>query len=122
MLDMFDFNTPALLKAPAFAEPPVTPCTAPTISLQPTSQTVDTGQPVTFTAAATTETAPSVQWQLSVDHGSTWSDVAGLTSPSFSGTPTSFENGWQFRARFVNPIGSATTNAATLTVISGSSG
>jgi phospholipase C len=118
MLGMFDFSTPALLNAPAFAAPPVTPCTAPTISLHPNSQTVHAGQTVTFTAAASTETAPSVQWQLSVDHGSTWFNVAGLTSPSFSGTVTPFVNGWEVRAVFTNPIGSATTNAATLTVIS----
>ena len=118
MLDMFDFSTPALLNAPAFGAPPVTPCTAPTISLQPTNQTVDAGQPVTFTASASTETAPSVQWQLSVNNGSTWTDIAGLTSPSFSGTAIPFVNGWQFRARFTNPIGSATTSAATLTVVS----
>jgi hypothetical protein len=92
-------------------------CTAPTISRQPTSQTVHAGQTVTFTAAATSETAPSVQWQLSVNGGSTWFDVAGLTSPSLSGVATAFENGWEVRARFTNPIGSATTNPATLTVI-----
>jgi phospholipase C len=116
MLHLFDFKTPALLNPPGFAAPPVTPCTAPTISLQPNSQTVAAGQTVTFTAAASTETAPSVQWQLSVDHGLTWFDVSGLTSPSFSGTASPFVNGWQVRARFTNPIGSATTTAATLTV------
>jgi hypothetical protein len=116
MLHLFDFSTPELLNPPSFAAPSVTPCTAPTISLQPNSQTVAAGQNFTFTAAASTETAPSVQWQLSVDHGSTWFDVAGWTSPSLSGTAIPFANGWQFRARFTNPIGSATTNAATLTV------
>ena len=116
MLHLFDFESPALLNPPSFAAPPVTPCTAPTISLQPNSQTVAAGQNFTFTAAASTETAPSVQWQLSVDHGSTWFDVAGWTSANLSGTAIPFANGWQFRARFTNPIGSATTNAATLTV------
>ena len=108
MLGMFDFSTPALLNAPAFPAPTVTPCTAPTISLHPNSQTVNAGHTVTFTAAASTETAPKVQWQLSVDHGSTWFDVAGLTSPRFSATAIPFVNGWQVRAVFTNPIGTAT--------------
>ena len=37
-------------------------------------------------------------------------EVTGIT------TSLDIANGWQFRARFTNPIGSATTNAATLTV------
>ena len=115
MLDMFDFSTPALLNAPTFPAPSVTPCTSPTINLQPTSQTVNAGQTATFTAAASTETAPTVKWQLSLDHGTTWFDT-GLTSPSFSGTAIPLVNGWQVRAVFTNPIGSVTSNAATLTV------
>jgi hypothetical protein len=94
----------------------VTPCTAPTVSVQPISKAVNVGQTATFTAAATTETTPTVQWQVSVNHGSTWTDLAGSTSPTLSGSPTPLANGWEFRARFTNPIGSATTNAAILTV------
>jgi phospholipase C len=116
MLHLFDFDTPALLNAPNVGPPPVTLCTAPTITLQPISQTVAAGQSVTFTATASTETTPSVQWQVSVNHGSTWLDVPTLTSPSFTTTAIPFVNGWEVRARFTNPIGSATTNAATLTV------
>ena len=116
MLDMFDFNTANFATPPTFTAPTVAPCTAPTISLQPTSQTVSVGQTVTFAAAATTETTPRMQWQLSVDHGSTWINVTGATSPTLSGTVAAFTNGWEFRAQFTNPVGSATTNAATLTV------
>ena len=116
MLDMFDFTTANFATAPTFTAPPVTPCTAPTISLQPTSQTVGVGQPVTFTAAATTETTPRVQWQVSLDHATTWVNLGGSTSPTLSGSAAAFSNGWEFRAQFTNPIGSATTSAATLTV------
>ena len=115
MLDMFDFTTPTFATPPAFTVPSVTPCTAPTITLQPTSQIVGAGQPVSFTAAATTETTPTVLWQVSVDHGSTWINTA-VTSPTLSGSAPVFTNGWEFRAQFTNPIGSATTSAATLTV------
>lgn len=116
MLDMFDFTTAAFATPPTFAAPSVTPCTAPSITVQPTSQTITAGQSVTFTVAATTETTPRVQWQVSVDHGSTWINATGATSSTLSGTATAFTNGWEFRAQFTNPIGSATTSAATLTV------
>ena len=118
MLDMFDFNTAAFATPPSFTAPTITPCTAPTVSQQPASQTVVTGSTVTFSAAATTETTPTVQWQLSVDHGTTWAAVPGLTSPTFSGVATPYTNGWEVRAQFTNPIGSATTNPALLTVAS----
>jgi hypothetical protein len=90
---------------------------APVITTQPISQTVPSGQAVTFSAAASGNPNPTVQWQLSVSGGSGWFDVAGLTSPSFTtGTLTAFENGWEVRAVFTNSGGSATSNAATLTV------
>jgi hypothetical protein len=94
----------------------VTPPVAPTITTQPISQTVPSGQTVTFSAAASGTPTPTVQWQLSFDNGSTWSDTT-LTSPSFSGTAIPFANGWEVRAVFTNFGGSATTNPATLTVI-----
>ena len=93
----------------------VIPDVAPTITTQPISQSVPSGQTVTFSAAASGTPTPTVQWQLSVDNGSTWSDTT-LTSPSFSGTAVPFANGWEVRAVFTNFGGSATTNAATLTV------
>jgi hypothetical protein len=90
---------------------------APVITTQPISQTVPSGQAVTFSAAASGNPNPTVQWQLSVSGGSGWFDVAGLTSPSFTtGALTAFENGWEVRAVFTNSGGSATSNAATLTV------
>jgi hypothetical protein len=116
MLDMFNFTKATFATPPTFAAPSVTPCTPPTVSLQPTSQTVSVGQTATFMAAATTETTPTVQWQVSVDHGTTWLNIAGATSNTLSGAPSPFMNGWEFRAQFTNPIGSATTNAATLGV------
>jgi hypothetical protein len=56
-----------------------------------------------------------VLWQVSVDGGTNWIDTA-LTSAAISGMPTAFENGWEFRTVLTNGGGSATTNAATLTV------
>ncbi len=92
----------------------VNPDTAPVVLTNPLSQVVGYGQSATFTAAASGVPSPTVQWQLSVDRGSTWTNVAGLTSPSFtSGPVTLFENGWETRAVFTNPAGSATTSPAT---------
>ena len=89
----------------------------PIVTVEPISQSATTGQTVTFSAEASGTPTPTVQWQLSVDGGTTWFDVAGLTSTSFSTGPVSaFENGWELRAVFTNDFGSATTNAATLMV------
>jgi alpha-tubulin suppressor-like RCC1 family protein len=95
----------------------VIPGVAPVITTQPISQTVNDGGTMTFTAAASGAPTPTVQWQASVDGGTTWIDAAGLTTPSISGVPTPFVNGWEVRAVFTNFAGSATTNAATITVI-----
>jgi alpha-tubulin suppressor-like RCC1 family protein len=91
--------------------------TGPTVVQEPASQTLALGAPVTFTAGASGLPTPSVQWQVSVDHGTTWLNIAGTTSTSISGTATTFVNGWEFRAVFTNFVGSATTSAATLTVL-----
>jgi hypothetical protein len=81
------------------------------------SQTVNVGGTVSFTAAASGTPTPTVQWQLSVDGGTTWFDVAGLTSPSFtSGVVSYFEQGWAIRAVFTNAGGSATTAGASVLV------
>ncbi len=89
---------------------------APAITTQPVSQSVTLGRSITFTAAASGSPTPTVQWQVSVDKGSTWIDAPGATTPSFTGVPILFVNGWEFRAVFTNAAGSATTTAATLTI------
>jgi hypothetical protein len=90
---------------------------APTIAIQPTSQNVAETTSATFGAVANGTPTPGVQWQQSTDGGSTWSDIAGATSIIYtiSNVPLS-DNGLEFRAVFTNAVGSATTNAATLTV------
>jgi hypothetical protein len=58
-----------------------------------------------------------VQWQVSTDGGSTWSNISGATSTTFTlGTTTTSENGYEYRAVFTNSLGSATTTVALLTV------
>ena len=93
---------------------------APAITTQPTDQTASPGQIATFTAGASGSPTPTVQWQVSYDGGTTWSDIMGNStsnSTTLSGVVYgTFENGWQVRAVFTNGSGSATTNPATLTV------
>jgi hypothetical protein len=57
-----------------------------------------------------------VQWQVSTNSGSTWSNIAGATTTTYSFTTTASQNGNEYRAVFTNSAGSATTNPAILTV------
>ena len=81
------------------------------------SQTAAAGDTATFTAAASGNPAPSVQWQLSTNGGATFADISGATSTSYT-TPTltSADDGNQYQAVFTNSIEPATSAAATLTV------
>ncbi|HEV7586436.1 MAG TPA: IPT/TIG domain-containing protein [Solirubrobacteraceae bacterium] len=90
---------------------------APAITKQPAGQTVDEGQSAVFEAAASGFPSPAVQWELSTDGGSSWSPVAGATSSPLTITNTKIsEDGNEYRAAFTNAAGSATSQAATLTV------
>jgi glucose/arabinose dehydrogenase len=85
----------------------------PQITTHPQSQTRAVGQSVTFTVAASGTAPLSFQWQRN------GANIAGATSASFtiSSVATS-DNGAMFRAVVTNAFGTATSNAATLTVTS----
>jgi hypothetical protein len=90
---------------------------APTVTQNPISQTVNAGQSVTFTAAATGNPTPTVQWQVSSNGGTSYSNISGATGTTYTiSSPTATQNGNLYRAVFTNSVGSATTTAATLTV------
>ena len=92
------------------------PNEAPTISTNPQSQSGVTGSTLTFTAAADI-TTPTIQWQASLNGGTSWINLAGAMNPSYTtGSLSHFVNGWQLRAVFTNYVGSATSAAATITV------
>jgi YDG domain len=90
-------------------------CTAASVTTQPSAQSITYGANASFTAAAS-GTSPSVKWQ--VDSGSGFADMSPaqtnatltLTRPSVS------LSGNKYRAVFTNGCGTATSNAATLTV------
>jgi hypothetical protein len=90
---------------------------APTITMQPASETVLEGGEAKFEASASGSPAPTVQWQVSKNGGFSFAPIPGATSGTLRIASASFvENGDQFRAVFRN-AGYAETSVATLTVI-----
>ena len=90
--------------------------TTPAVTTNPVGQSVSANQTVSFTAAASGNPVPTVQWQLSTDHGNTFNDIPGANSLSYSFTAVANQTGDEYRAVFTNSQGSATTTAASLTV------
>ncbi|MGA8429097.1 MAG: immunoglobulin domain-containing protein [Candidatus Sulfotelmatobacter sp.] len=91
------------------AAPPA--ATAPAISSQPSSQTVNSGQTATFSVVASGTSPLSYQWKKS------GTAIPGATSASYT-TPatTSADNGSQFEVSVSNSAGSVTSAAAMLSV------
>ncbi len=84
---------------------------APTITTQPASQTVTTGQTAAFTVATTGSSPLSYQWRKN------GTGILGATSSSYTTPATTIsDNGAQFSVVVSNTAGSATSAAATLTV------
>jgi hypothetical protein len=83
----------------------------PVITLQPQSQSVDVGDPVTFTIAATNAT--SYQWRRD------GSNISGATSTSYTiGETVEVDDAAEFDCVVTGPGGTVTSNVATLTVVS----
>ncbi len=84
---------------------------APSITAQPSNVTITAGQTATFSVTATGTAPLSYQWS---QNGSA---ISGATSSSYT-TPaeTTSASGAQFTVVVSNSVGSATSNAATLTV------
>ena len=84
---------------------------APTISVQPSNQTVTVGQAATFTVVVTGTTPLRYQWQK---NGTT---IADATSSSYTTSPTTAaDNGAKFQVEITNSAGSTTSNAVILSV------
>lgn len=87
---------------------------APTITSDPSNQSVTEGQDATFTVASDANPAPTYQWQ--VDTGSGFGDIGGETSDTLVVTTVLGDDGNVYRCVVTNTIGSATSAEATLTV------
>ena len=74
------------------------------------------GTVVNFSASATGNPTPTVQWQVSTDGGATWNNIPGATSTTLSVTASVAVRNNQYRAVFTNDCGTDTTAAATLGV------
>lgn len=94
----------------------INPGSGPSITTHPNSQTVCEGSNVTFTVVAT----GNYQWQVSTNGGSTWTNVAGQTTSSYTitGVTTALNNN-QYRCVVSNQCGNTNSNAAILTVNAG---
>jgi hypothetical protein len=91
------------------------PTTPPVVTTQPTAPTtaLNPGLHVTLKVAATG--AAAVQWQMSSD-GVNFTDIAGATKTTYTLTTQSAQNGYQYRAVFINPFGQTPSNAAAVAV------
>jgi hypothetical protein len=90
---------------------------APIVTVNPASQTVTAGQSVTFTAAATANPSPTIQWQVSTDGGNTFTNISGAHGTTYTlSSASSSQNSYEYRAVFTDSLGSATTTDAVLTV------
>ena len=90
---------------------------APTITAQPISQTVEEGNPATFTITASGSDLQYL-WQKSADNGISWivADGAATEATYTTEAATTGMNGLQYRCVVWNSLGEITSNAAILTV------
>ena len=89
---------------------------APVVATNPTNQAISAGLPVSFTAAATGTPMPTVQWQVLAKGSTSYTNIAGATSTTYTFTAAAAESGNLYRAVFTNALGQATTTSATLTI------
>jgi hypothetical protein len=93
------------------ASPTAPMITAPTITTQPTDQTVSTGQAAVFSATAAGSLPLSYQWQKGA------MSIAGATSASYTTPPAATsDNGSQFSVVVSNSAGKVASNTAKLMV------
>jgi hypothetical protein len=90
------------------AAPPAN--TAPTITTQPTSQSVTAGASVTFSVSASGNPTPTYQWQKG------GANIAGATSSALSLSNVQSADAGSYTAVATNSAGSVSSSAATLTV------
>jgi phosphatidylinositol-3-phosphatase len=109
-------SAPAPSPSPAPGPSPSPSSTPPSIATQPQSQTVTAPATATFTVAAKGSTPLTYQWN---ENGN---PISGATSSSYTTPPTAgSDNGDKFTVVITNSAGTVASNAASLTVNSGSS-
>lgn len=102
----------------------VVPAGAPEITAHPSNATAEVGQTAQFTAECDASPAATYQWQISTNGGGSWANVSEGTGGSGSGNTTTYttetlaaeDTGRTYRCVFTNANGSATTDAAALSL------
>jgi len=97
-------------------------CTAPSITQHPSDQTVTEGSTATFTVAASGTEPLSYQWQKDGVDLSDGGDISGATTDTLQIANCETADEGNYRCVVSNACGSATSNAASLTVTSGGGG
>jgi hypothetical protein len=93
----------------------INPGVAPLFTTQPANVVACNGATVSFTAAATGSTG--LQWQISTN-GSTWTNVSGATTGTYTFTALTADSGNRYRCVATNACAAVTnSNAATLSII-----
>lgn len=94
----------------------INPGSGPSITSQPSNQTVCAGQNATYSVTAAGVTG--YQWQLSTTGcGGTFTNISGATSSSYTVTSvTTGQNGYAYRCILTGQCGTTTSACATLTV------
>lgn len=88
----------------------------PAIVVQPGDQNTSVGQDASFSVTAS-GTSLSYQWQRSTNGGTIFADLTGANNATLTRTAVTLaDNGHLFRVMVSNSAGSATSNAALLTV------
>lgn len=92
-------------------------CVPAGITTQPASQTVTQGQMASFSVLTDGTQPLSFQWQRANPGSTTFNNIGGATSSSFSLTAQLTDSGARFRVIVTNACGTVTSAAATLTVV-----
>ena len=105
---------PAILKVTDGATAPQ----APRITRQPAALEVPIGQTATFAIAATGTPIPTLQWQRLDAGASLWRAIPQVTTVSYTTPMTAIgDHGARFRVVATNHLGTATSDAATLSLL-----
>jgi hypothetical protein len=96
----------------------VTAGSVPTVTVQPVDDTTLAGTSAMFDATSSGTPAPTVQWEVSTNGGSSWQSIPGATSSCYAFVAASSANDNEFQAVFTNAAGVTTSSPATLTVTS----
>ncbi|WP_035633638.1 beta strand repeat-containing protein, partial [Flavobacterium gilvum] len=99
---------------------------APIIDMHPLDKTICPTVATSFSVSATSSTAVSYQWQVSIDNGFSWSNLSNVAPYSnatnqilsISNAVSTAYNGYKYRCIATNTYGSTASNQATLTVLS----